>query len=69
MKLVTFEIQDGENSYEQYSILEKDLSEKETIDEVYGNDRDDRWYKVASIQDITKQEASILQKLSVAYFQ
>ena len=36
MKLVIFEIQDGENSYEEYSIFAKELTERELVEEVYG---------------------------------
>tara|TARA_R100001230_G_C5683244_1_gene191028 strand:+ start:1291 stop:1509 length:219 start_codon:yes stop_codon:yes gene_type:complete len=69
MKLVTFEIFDGENSYNQYSIFETDMSKEEMIEEVYGDVRkgDHREYKVYSCQDITEKEASVLQKFHVAF--
>jgi len=70
MKLVTFEIFDGENSYDQYSIFETDMSEEDMIEEVYGDVRkgDHRGYKVTSCMDITQKEASVLRKFLIAFF-
>jgi len=70
MILVTFEIQDGEHSYEQYSIFTKDMSEEKMLEEVYGdvNDWDYREYKITSCQSITKKEASILKKLHISFY-
>ena len=70
MKLVTFEIFDGENSYDQYSIFETDMSEEDMIEEVYGDVRkgDHRGYKVTSCVDITQEEASVLRKFLIAFF-
>tara|TARA_R100000654_G_scaffold23672_1_gene46065 strand:+ start:41 stop:256 length:216 start_codon:yes stop_codon:yes gene_type:complete len=70
MKLVTFEIFDGENSYDQYSIFETDMSEEDMIEEVYGDVRkgDHRGYKVTSCVDISQKEASVLRKFLIAFF-
>ena len=68
MKLVIFEIQDGENSYEEYSILTKELTEREMIEEVYGyNEFDHRQYRVTATQDINEEEVKTLQKFRIAY--
>ena len=69
MKLVTFEIVDGENSYDQYSIFKTDVSEEEMIEEVYGDVRkgDYRGYKISSCVDITQEEASVLRKFLIAF--
>jgi len=69
MRLVTFEIFDGENSYDQYSIFETDMSEEDMIEEVYGDVRkgDHRGYKVTSCVDISKKEASVLRKFLIAF--
>ena len=70
MKLVTFEIFDGENSYDQYSIFKTDMSEEDMIEEVYGDVRkgDHRGYKVTSCVDISQKEASVLRKFLIAFF-
>ena len=69
MKLITFKIQDGENSYEQYSIITKNMTEKQMLEEVYGDVSDDyREYKVSYCSDITQEQASVLQKFGIAYF-
>ena len=69
MKLVIFEIQDGENSYEEYSIFAKELTEREMVEEVYGyNELDYRQYTVITTQDINEDEAKTLQKFRIAYF-
>ena len=68
MKLITFEIQDGENSYQEYSIFTKDLTEREMVEEVYGyNEFDHRQYRVTATQDINEEEVKTLQKFSIAY--
>jgi len=68
MKLVIFEIQDGENSYEEYSIFTKELAEREMVEEVYGyNELDHRQYRVIATQDINEEEVKTLQKFSIAY--
>jgi len=68
MKLVIFKIQDGENSYEEYSIFTKKLTEREMVEEVYGyNEFDHRQYRVTATQDIKEEEAKILVKNLVAY--
>tara|TARA_R100001443_G_scaffold2676_6_gene8778 strand:+ start:460 stop:672 length:213 start_codon:yes stop_codon:yes gene_type:complete len=68
MTLITFEIQDGEYSYEQYSIFTKELTEKEMIEEVYGIDGIDyRQCKVTSSSKITDKEAKTLRKFGIAY--
>ena len=71
MRLIAFKIQDGENSYEEFSVFKTDLPDKEMIEEVYG-DPDSDWgteIKVESNQEITDEEASVLQKFRVAYDQ
>jgi len=72
MKLVSFEIFDGENSYDQYSIFKTDISKLEwedLIEEVYGDVRkgDHRRYKVRGCVDITENEASVLRKFLIAF--
>jgi hypothetical protein len=68
MILAFFEIKDGENSYEQYSIFTKELTEREMIEEVYGyNEFDHRQYEVISTQDINEEEVKTLQKFSIAF--
>ena len=69
MKLITFKIQDGENSYHQYSIITENMTEEQILEEVYGDVKDDyREYKVSYCSDITKKEASVLHKFGIAYF-
>jgi len=78
--LITFEIRDGENSYNDYTIFKKNttnMSENEIISEVYGYDFGGNHNKncvmqpreviVYSIQEITREEADTLQKLYVTY--
>ena len=71
MRMIAFKIQDGENSYEEFSVFKTELSDKEMIEDVYG-DPDSDWgteIKVESNQEITDEEASVLQKFRVAYDQ
>jgi len=69
MRLITFKIQDGENSYDQYSIITENMTEEQILEEVYGDVKDDyREYKVSYCSDITKKEASVLNKFGIAYF-
>ena len=70
--LVSFEIRDGEYSYNDYAIFKKDttnMNKSEIIKEVYGEDfeYDYREIIVYSIQEITKKEVDTLQKLHVAF--
>jgi len=68
MKLITFEIQDGEFTYREFSIFTKDLTEREMVEEVYGyNEFDHRQYRVTATQDINEEEVKTLQKFSIAY--
>ena len=68
MKLAIFKIQDGENSYEEYSIFTKKLTEREMVEEVYGyNEFDHRQYRVVATQDINEEEVKTLQKFGIAY--
>jgi len=68
MILAIFEIQDGENSYQEYSIFTKELIEREMVEEVYGyNESDHRQYRVIATQDINEEEAKTLKKFSIAY--
>jgi len=68
MKLITFEIQDGEFTYREFSIFTKDLTEREMVEEVYGyNEFDHRQYIVTYVQDITEEESKTLQKFGIAY--
>ena len=66
--LVTFEIRDGEYSYNDYVIFENyttDMNDSKIIKEVYGKDFefDYRKFIVYSIQEITKEEVETLQEL------
>ena len=70
--LVTFEIRDGENSYNDYNIFKKDttnMNESEIINEVYADDFEceHREVIVYSTQKITREEVDTLQKLHVAF--
>ena len=70
--LVTFEIRDGEYSYNDFAIYKKEtrsMEGSEIIKDVYGEDfkHDCREFIVYSIQEITKEEVDILQKLNVAF--
>ena len=68
MILAIFKIQDGENSYEEYSIFTKKLTEREMVEEVYGyNEFDHRQYRVVATQDINEEEVKTLQKFGIAY--
>ena len=45
------------------------MTEKEMLEEVYGDVSDDyREYKVSYCSDITQEQASVLQKFGIAYF-
>ena len=70
--LVSFEIRDGEYSYNDHAIYKKyttNMNESEIIEDVYGEDfkHDYREIIVYSIQEITKKEVDILQKLHLAF--
>ena len=70
--LVTFEIRDGEYSYNDFAIYKKEtrsMEGSEIIKDVYGEDfeHDCREFIVYSIQEITREEADTLQKLHVAF--
>ena len=70
--LVTFEIRDGEYSYNDFAIYKKyttNMNESEIIKDVYGEDfkHDYREIIVYSIQEITREEVDTLQKLHVAF--
>jgi len=68
MILAIFKIQDGENSYEEYSIFTKKLTEREMVEEVYGyNEFDHRQYRVVATQDINEEEVKTLQKFGIVY--
>lgn len=68
MILAIFQIQDGENSYEEYSIFTKELTEREMVEEVYGyNEFDHRKYEVIATQDINEEEVKTLQKFGIVY--
>tara|TARA_R100001082_G_C4318290_1_gene139943 strand:- start:69 stop:299 length:231 start_codon:yes stop_codon:yes gene_type:complete len=70
--LVTFEIRDGEYSYNDFAIYKKEtrsMEGSEIIKDVYGQDFECEYREVIvySIQEITKEEVDILQKLNVAF--
>ena len=68
MILAIFKIQDGENSYEEYSVFTKELTEREMVEEVYGyNEFDHRKYEVISTRNINEEEVKTLEKFGIAY--